>query len=230
MLICACNFFRPSAARQAHAFSPRRHAWSPADREDIVDCPRFVAFEGASREDSSSSFNVGQLTKRIHSESNEFDEEEARQAQRKDRRRRMPFFFFFFKVENNSLELTRIFKESFKDQRWAWEESVRAEKRDRDAEREKETFRRQRHHQSFGVAIPQPRVHSAASNSWLDASHRYRPRVFVTQVFFFFFCSFGSCSVFGIFLSAYAFWSKSAKQRREYQIVRVSENIILWFL
>ena len=53
-----------------------------------------------------------------------------------------------FKVENNSFELTRIFKESFKDQRWAWEESVRAEKRDRDAEREKETFRRQRHHQS----------------------------------------------------------------------------------
>ena len=49
-------------------------------------------------------------------------------------------------VENNSLELTRIFKESFKDQRWAWEKSVRAEKRDRDAEREKETFRRQRHH------------------------------------------------------------------------------------
>ena len=30
----------------------------------------------------------------------------------------------FFKVENNSLELTRIFKESFKDQRWAWEKSV----------------------------------------------------------------------------------------------------------
>ena len=54
----------------------------------------------------------------------------------------------FFKVENNSLELTRIFKESFKDQRWAWEESVREEKRDRDAEREKGTFRRQRHHQS----------------------------------------------------------------------------------
>ena len=53
-----------------------------------------------------------------------------------------------FKVENNSLELIRIFKESFKDQRWAWEKSVRAEKRDRDAEREKETFRRQRHHQS----------------------------------------------------------------------------------
>ena len=52
------------------------------------------------------------------------------------------------KVENNSLELTRIFKESFKDQRWAWEKSVRAEKRDRDAEREKETFRRQRHHQT----------------------------------------------------------------------------------
>ena len=45
------------------------------------------------------------------------------------------WFCFFFKVENNSLELTRIFKESFKDQRWAWEKSVRAEKRDRDAER-----------------------------------------------------------------------------------------------
>ena len=64
------------------------------------------------------------------------------------------FFFLvtssieFFKVENNSSEPTRIFKESFRDQRWAWEESVRAEKRDRDAEREKETFRRQRHHQS----------------------------------------------------------------------------------
>ena len=41
-----------------------------------------------------------------------------------------------------------LFKESFKDQRWAWEKSVRAEKRDRDAEREKETFRRQHHHQS----------------------------------------------------------------------------------
>ena len=27
----------------------------------------------------------------------------------------------FFKVENNSFELTRIFKESFIDQRWAWE-------------------------------------------------------------------------------------------------------------
>ena len=50
------------------------------------------------------------------------------------------------KVVNNSLELTRIFKESFKDQRWAWEKSVRAEERDRDAEREKDTLRRQRHH------------------------------------------------------------------------------------
>ena len=48
--------------------------------EDSVDCPRFVAFKGASREDSSSSFNLGQLTKRIHGESDEFDEEEARQA------------------------------------------------------------------------------------------------------------------------------------------------------
>ena len=49
--------------------------------EDTVDCPRFVAFKGASREHSSSSFNLGQLTKRIHGESDEFDEEEARQAQ-----------------------------------------------------------------------------------------------------------------------------------------------------
>ena len=60
--------------------------------EDTVDCPRFVAFKGASREDSSSSFNLGQLTKRIHGESDEFVEEEARQAQRKDRRRRAPFY------------------------------------------------------------------------------------------------------------------------------------------
>ena len=45
----------------------------------------------------------------------------------------------FFKVENNSLELTRIFKESFKDQRWAWEKSVGSEKRDRNAERERKT-------------------------------------------------------------------------------------------
>ena len=45
--------------------------------EDTVDCPRFVAFKGASREHSSSSFNLGQLTKRIHGESDEFDEEEA---------------------------------------------------------------------------------------------------------------------------------------------------------
>ena len=60
--------------------------------EDTVDCPRFVAFKGASREDSSSSFNLGQLTKRIHGESDEFDEEEARQAQRKDRRKRAPFY------------------------------------------------------------------------------------------------------------------------------------------
>ena len=60
--------------------------------EDTVDCPRFVAFKGASREHSSSNFNLGQLTKRIHGESDEFDEEEARQAQRKDRRRRAPFY------------------------------------------------------------------------------------------------------------------------------------------
>ena len=30
------KFFRPSAARQAHAFSPRRHASSPADRDALV--------------------------------------------------------------------------------------------------------------------------------------------------------------------------------------------------
>ena len=61
--------------------------------EDTVDCPRFFAFKGASREDSSSSFNLGQLAKRIHNESDGFDEEEALQAQRKDRRRPAPFFF-----------------------------------------------------------------------------------------------------------------------------------------
>ena len=36
--------------------------------------------------DSSSNFNLGQLTKRIHGESDEFDEEEALQAQRKYQR------------------------------------------------------------------------------------------------------------------------------------------------
>ena len=60
--------------------------------EDTVDCPRFVAFNGASREDSSSSFNLGQLTKRIHGESDKFGEEEAQQAQRKDRQTRAPFY------------------------------------------------------------------------------------------------------------------------------------------
>ena len=29
--------------------------------EDTVECPQFVAFDGTSREDSSSSFNLGQL-------------------------------------------------------------------------------------------------------------------------------------------------------------------------
>ena len=42
--------------------------------EDTADCLQFVVFEGASCEDSSSSFNLGQLTKRIHDESDEFDE------------------------------------------------------------------------------------------------------------------------------------------------------------
>ena len=59
--------------------------------EDAIDCSRFLAFEGASHEDSSSSFNLGQLTKRIHGESDEFDKEEALPAQRKDRRRWVPF-------------------------------------------------------------------------------------------------------------------------------------------
>ena len=49
--------------------------------EDTVSCPRFVAYEGALREDSSSSFNLGQMAKRIHGESDEPDEEEAQQAQ-----------------------------------------------------------------------------------------------------------------------------------------------------
>ena len=52
--------------------------------EDTRDCPRFVAFGGASPEDSTSSFNRGQLTKRIHGESDGFDEEEAQQAKCKD--------------------------------------------------------------------------------------------------------------------------------------------------
>ena len=38
------------------------------------------AFEGASCENSSSSINPEQLTKRIHGESDEFDKEEAQQA------------------------------------------------------------------------------------------------------------------------------------------------------
>ena len=50
--------------------------------EDPVNCPRFVGFDGALCEDSFSSFNQGQLTKRLHGESDEFDEEEALQAQR----------------------------------------------------------------------------------------------------------------------------------------------------
>ena len=43
-----------------------------------------VAFEAASRKDSSSSFNLGQLTKKIHGETDKFDEAEALQAWRKD--------------------------------------------------------------------------------------------------------------------------------------------------
>ena len=52
--------------------------------EDTVDCPQFIAFKCASREDRSSNFNLGQLVKRIHNESDELDEKEALQAQRKD--------------------------------------------------------------------------------------------------------------------------------------------------
>ena len=65
-----------------------------------------------------------------------------------DLRSLWPLLFFSL-----SVRCSFIFKESFRDQRWAWEESVRAEKRDRDAEREKETFRRQRHHQSFIITL-----------------------------------------------------------------------------
>ena len=43
--------------------------------EDTVDCRQLVAFKGASHEDRSSTFNLGQLTKRIDRESDEFDEE-----------------------------------------------------------------------------------------------------------------------------------------------------------
>ena len=42
--------------------------------EDTVNCPLFVAFEGASRKNSFSSYNLGQLKKIIHSES--VDQEE----------------------------------------------------------------------------------------------------------------------------------------------------------
>ena len=59
--------------------------------EDTDDCPIFVAFEGASREDScfasreNSSLSFNQLTKRIHGNSDEFDDEEALKDERKDR-------------------------------------------------------------------------------------------------------------------------------------------------
>ena len=59
--------------------------------KDIVNCPRLIAFEGASRKDIHSSFNLGQLTKKIHGESDKFDEEEAIQARHKDRPRLVPF-------------------------------------------------------------------------------------------------------------------------------------------
>ena len=39
-------------------------------KEDTIDCPQFVAFEGASHGDSFASFNLGQMTERIHGESN----------------------------------------------------------------------------------------------------------------------------------------------------------------
>ena len=61
--------------------------------EDTGDCPRIVAFEGASHDVSSSSYILGKLTKGIHGESDEFDEEEAQQAPRKDWRRRSPSYF-----------------------------------------------------------------------------------------------------------------------------------------
>ena len=60
--------------------------------EDAIDSPRYVAFEGALHEESSSSFSLGQLMKIIHGENNRFDEEEALQALRKDQRRRTPFY------------------------------------------------------------------------------------------------------------------------------------------
>ena len=60
--------------------------------EDTVNCPRFVAYGGDSREDSSSTFNLGQLKKWTHGNTDEFDEEEAQQPQRQDRRRRAPFY------------------------------------------------------------------------------------------------------------------------------------------
>ena len=52
--------------------------------EDTNDYPQFATLKGPPREDSSSSFNLGDLTKTIDSASDASDEEEALQAQRKD--------------------------------------------------------------------------------------------------------------------------------------------------
>ena len=87
-------------------------------------------------------------------------------------------FSRFFKVENNFLELTRIFKESFKDQRWAWEKSVRAEKRDRDAERErKKPFHRPhnpRHSLPFLRLFSVKRLGGGQlTRSWFSQKHRH---------------------------------------------------------
>ena len=59
--------------------------------EDSVNCALFAACESASRKDSSSSFNLGQLTKSVDGESDDFNEEEAQQAKGTDRRRRAKF-------------------------------------------------------------------------------------------------------------------------------------------
>ena len=60
--------------------------------EDTVKGPLFVAFKGASRDDSSASFNLVQLTKRIHGESDEFDKEQALHAQAQRSTTTAPFY------------------------------------------------------------------------------------------------------------------------------------------
>ena len=60
--------------------------------EDTGDYMQFVAFEGSSHENNCSSCNPGQLTKRIHGESNELGQKEALQTQLKNQQRQATFY------------------------------------------------------------------------------------------------------------------------------------------